>query len=288
MLTQFILNGLITGILYGLMALGFSLTYYTTRIFHIAFAGILIITPYIFLLLYSSGLPFVIIAILSVAIAGMCNLLIECFIYKPMEKGKSSHNNLLIASIGVLIVITNLVAMTFGSENQIFKFKALRAIEYENLIITYMQILQMIGGVSLISLVLLLLYKTRIGLYIRAISDDKILLMVFGINIYRIRSLLFLFSGVIAATVSLFLAFEVGFDPYGGMPLLLNAMVAMIIGGVGSFKGTIAGGMILGIVQSLSVYAFETKWESAITFGMLLLILLFRPIGLFGQQERLV
>ena len=288
MILQFIINGLITGLLYALVAIAFGFTYNTTRIFHIAYAGVLVAGSYIFLLLSRTGLPFPVAVLLTLLVCGLLNLLIEKSIYLPMEKHRNSLNTIMVASIGLFTILINLIALLFGNENQTLTNEISRSFNFGHIIITRMQLLQFfIASVSII-VIFIILSKSRWGLNIKALSYNKELFSVLGNNAIRIRSLLTFFSGVIAAIVSLLLAFDVGFDPYFGMPLLLNALVVMILGGTGSFYGSLLGGVLLGIIQSLSVYYFEARWETAITFTILILVLVFRPQGFFGKKERLV
>lgn len=288
MILQFIINGLITGLLYALVAIAFGFTYNTTRIFHIAYAGVLVAGSYIFLLFSRTGLPFPVAVPLTLLVCGLLNLLIEKSIYLPMEKHRNSLNTIMVASIGLFTILINLIALLFGNENQTLTNEISRSFNLGHIIITRMQLLQFfIASVSII-VILIILSKSRWGLNIKALSYNKELFSVLGNNAIRIRSLLTFFSGVIAAIVSLLLALDVGFDPYFGMPLLLNALVVMILGGTGSFYGSLLGGVLLGIIQSLSVYFFEARWETAITFIILILVLVFRPQGLFGEKERLV
>ncbi len=95
-------------------------------------------------------------------------------------------------------------------------------------------------------------------------------------------------SGFFAAVGGLLIAYDVGLDPYVGMPMLLNAVVALIIGGVGRFEGPILGGFIIGILQSMVVWVFSSRWQTAVTFVLLVIFLIFRPYGILGEKERKV
>ncbi len=288
MILQFIINGFITGLLYALVAIAFGFTYNTTRIFHIAYAGVLVGGSYIFLFLSRIGIPSTIAITLTLLACGFLNLLIEKTIYLPMEKRHNSLNTIMVASIGLFTVLINLIAMIFGNENQTLTNEISRSFSFGNIIITRMQMLQLVISSVCIGTILIILSKSRWGLNIKALSNNRELFSVLGNDAIRLRSLLTFASGVIAAVVSLLLAYDVGFDPYFGMPLLLNALIVMILGGTGSFYGSLLGGILLGIIQSLSVFFFEARWETAISFVILILMLIFRPQGLFGEKQRAV
>lgn len=286
MILQFVINGLITGLLYATVALAFGLTYNTTKVFHIAYASVLVAGGYIMMSLTKMGLSILTALFLTILFCGLLNLLIEKLFYQPMEKRKNSHNTIMIASIGIFIVMTNLIALFYGNENQVLNQEIFQSFTFGNIIITQMQLWQFIVAVVCIFLVMFFVKKTSWGLKIRALSNDGELFAVFGNNSFLLRNLMYFISGIIAGVVSLLLAYDVGFDPYFGLTFLLNAMVAMIIGGFGSYKGSLLGGIMLGVLQSLSVYFFEARWETAITFFIFLIILVFRPRGLFGKKLR--
>ena len=288
MILQFIINGLITGLMYALVAMAFSFTYNTTKIFHIAYAGILVTASYILLFLINAGFPLFLAILLTLFIIGLINLVIEKGIYQPLEKRGNSLNTIMIASIGVFTILINLIAILFGNENKILSNEIYQTITFGYIIITQIQLYQLAVSVITISIILFVLAKTRWGFNIKALSNNKELYVVLGNNVNRTQTVLTFFSGVLAAVVSILLAYDVGFDPYFGMPLLLNALVVMILGGIGNFYGSVIGGILLGIIQSLSVYYFEARWETAITFVILLILLISRPQGIFGQKQRLV
>lgn len=102
------------------------------------------------------------------------------------------------------------------------------------------------------------------------------------------RQFVFLLSGLFIALASCLTVYDTGLDPHMGMNVLVSAMVAMIIGGIGNFSACILGGLLLGILQSLSVYFFTSNWQNAITFIVLLLFLFLRPQGIAGYKQRTI
>jgi branched-chain amino acid transport system permease protein len=107
-----------------------------------------------------------------------------------------------------------------------------------------------------------------------------------GMNTVILKRILFALSSVFAATGSCLIAWDVGMDPYVGMPMLLNAVVALIIGGIGRFEAPVVGGVIIGLLQAVVVYFTSARWQDAVTFTLLILFLLFRPQGILGEKER--
>jgi len=289
MLIQFLINGLVTGGIYALAALGFALVYNTTRIFHLAYAALYMFTPYMLLTFYVTiGVPFILSLIISVLFTMFLSLSFEYLVYKPLNKNRSSAEVILISSLGIMIIVINLIALFYGNETKIIESSISDSISFGNIIITYNQLWQF--GVSVILLVVFFVFlgNSKFGQKARALRDDTELFTVMGYNVYGMRNLLFLLSGLFVAVSSNLVAFDVGMDPYVGLPMLLNALVALIIGGVGRFEAPVLGGFIIGLLQALTVWAFSARWQDAITFLLLILFLVFRPQGLLGEKQRVV
>jgi len=289
MFVQFIINGIIIGSIYSLVSLGFAIVYNTTRIFHIAYGVLYMFCPYMILTFYTSlGYPLLFSFFIAIAITVVLSLLMEFVIYKPLSKKNSSNNIIMISSIGIMIVVINTIAMLYGNETKILNPDISETISLGNIIITYTQLAQFLISLFLLVVFLLFLKFSKFGIKARAMRDDDILCSVFGNDIYKMRLTLFTISAFFAAVGGGLVAYDVGMDPYVGMPMLLNAVVALIIGGVGRFEAPILGGFIIGILQSLSVWAFSARWQDAVTFTLLILFLLFRPQGLLGEKRRTV
>lgn len=289
MILQFIINGLITGILYSLLSIGFSLVYNTTKIFHIAAAALYVIAAYAFYFLSNSaGLSLLFSVIGAIIITMLVSLGTEMLVYRPLKLKKASLNVTMIASIGMMTILVNLVAMFFGNETKVIDNSIQRTFTSGDIIITTPQMCQLIIGLASIIIFMLFIRYSRWGVQFRALSSDDVLFEALGYRMKQTRSFIFLLSGVFIALASCLTVYDVGLDPHMGMNVLINAMVAMIIGGVGRFNACILGGMLLGILQSLVVYQFASNWQNAITFLVLLFFLFLRPQGIVGYKQRTV
>jgi len=263
--------------------------YNTTRIFHIAYAAIYMFASYMILSFYKAlQLPLLLAFLIAIVFTVGLSILIERTVYLPLAKRKSSLNVVLISSIGVMIVVVNTIAMFYGNETQILNPNISKSVTLGNIILTHTQLAQLFVSLVLIGIFLFFLKYSKFGIKTRAMRDDDVLCTVFGMDISRMRLNLFGLSAFFAAVGSGLVAYDVGMDPYVGMPMLLNAVVALIIGGVGRFEAPILGGFIIGILQSLAVWAFSSRWQDAVTFTLLILFLLLRPQGLLGEKQRVV
>jgi len=287
MLLQFIINGLILGAIYASLALGFSLIYNTTKIFHIAYAVLYMIAGYFLFTFYSLlGYSYITASITSIILTILLSILFEILVYKPLTKKNASPEVILISSLGLMIIVINLVAMIYGNETKIIDNQIAQSFGTGKLIITFPQIYQFVFSMFAILVFFLIISFTRLGITIRALKDDEELAKVQGLNIDKTRIKLFILSGFFAALSGILMAQDIGIDPYIGLPMLLNAVVALIIGGIGKFTAPVLGGFILGILQALVIWKFSANWQEAITFALLIIFLVFRPQGILGKKSR--
>lgn len=289
MIWQFIINGLITGILYSLLAIGFALVYNTTRIFHIAAAGIYVFAAYMFWFIEQVFNPTLLISVLgAIILTMMLSLLIELYVYRPLRKRGSSMNVMMIASIGVMTIIVNTIALFFGHEAKFINTIVQRTVSKSSIILTTPQIWQLSVGIIVFGVGLIVLKYTDYGRRLRALSEDEFLYSSLGYNVNATRTVIFLVSGFFIAIASCLSAYDVGMETNMGMNFLINAMVAMMIGGVGRLGFCIIGGLLLGATQSLVVSQIAASWQNAVTFVILLIILFIRPQGIAGYKRRMV
>lgn len=289
MIWQFIINGLITGILYSLLAIGFALVYNTTRVFHIAAVGIYVFAAYMFwYFVVKVEYSIIPAALVSIFLTMLLSLLTEVCVYRPLKNKKASLNVAMIASIGLMIVIINTIAMLFGNETKVVENSILEPYIFGDIIITTPQMYQAVIGTAALIAFLLILRWTNWGLRLKALSADEVLFETLGYSTNRTRIVVFLVSGIFIALASCLSAYDVGLDPNMGMSVLIYAIVAMIIGGVGKFSTCILGGLTLGVLQSLTVYQFASNWQNAVTFLVLLILLFLRPQGIAGYKQRTV
>lgn len=287
MFLQLLINGIINGSIIALVALGFALVYNTTRIFHIAYAVLFTFASYMFLT-FHIHLAFTLEISIALALITtiLLSIIIEILVYRPLQSKKGSFNQLLISSIGVFIIIINLIALFYGNETKMINPGISDSITFSNLIVTYSQVIQVVISLFFILVFFVFLKFTKLGLLTRALRDDEYLCKIFAVNIKRLRVTMFAFSGFFAALGGLLVAYDIGMDPYVGMPILLNAFVALIIGGLGKFLAPVIGGFVIGILQALTIYFFNSSWSIVVTFLLLIIFLLFRPQGIIGELQR--
>ena len=240
MILQFITNGLVTGLLYSLFAIGFSLVYNTTRIFHIAAAALYVIAAYGF---YSfanvMSFPISLAFILTVCLTMCSSLLLELTVYYPFKIKKASLNVVMIASIGVMTILVNMISLCFGNETRVIDNAIQDAFTFGEITVTVPQIYQAVVGFIALAVFVFFIRGTRLGIEIKALSSDEVLFGILGYRTKRMRQFVFLLSGLFIALASCLTVYDTGLDPHMGMNVLVSAMVAMIIGGIGNFSACI-------------------------------------------------
>lgn len=285
MIIQILINSLINGMLLALVALGFHIIFSATKIFHIAHGGIYVAGVYFYL----RSSPVVGVAsgvLLSVVFAFLLGVLVEWSVYKPLLKKSSNENIALISSLGVYIIIINVIALLFGNETKILDNTIRESLTLGEIIITRPQVWQLIFALPLIALFLIFIKVTGYGLKIRAISDNLVLARVMGIKTQNIRYIVFGLGSVMAVTAALLKGFDTGIDPYSGMAITLSAAVVVIIGGSSSLYGTIIASMMLALIQNFTEFFLSAQWKDTVTFTILIIVLLWRTEGILQFNVR--
>ena len=298
MLFQFLVNGLIAGSVYALVALSFSLIYRSTKIFHIAHAAIYTSAAYFFFLFYIQAHLGILLSIfISIVCTGILGLLAEETVYQPLLKEKASFSVMLISSIGIMTIIVNTIALIWGNETKII-IKGISKVKkiynpfagtesaFKEIIVTFPQLYQLCFSILSILFVLFILKYTKFGKKVNAICSNDRLVEIFGISLKQYRRYIFFIGSAMAGLASILVAVDVGMDPYIGMPTFLISAVAVIVGGEDYFEGAVLGGFMLGFAKALVVWKMTAKWENMVVFLLLILFLLFRPKGILSSKMR--
>ncbi len=287
MLMQLLINGIIFGSIIAIMGLGYSLYYNVTKIFHIAYASLYTVSIYFFYTFYSlwhfNIWVSVIITMIATSVVGV---IIEILVYHPILKRSGSLSIVLIASIGVMIVLTNLISLIYGNEVKVISTTITKTVKFNGIIITYPQFYQIFFSSIIMILIVLIIKNTSLGMVFRAIKNDENLALVMGINVMFYRLVSMVLSSMIVSVAGILIAVDIGFDPYVGMTMFLSGVVAFIIGGIDRFESPILGGFFLGVLESLVIWKFSTRWQEAIVFVILIVFLIFKPYGIMGKRRR--
>lgn len=283
---QLILNGIIAGSIYALVAIGFAVIYRTVRFFHFAHGVVYTAGAYVaYTLSISLGIPLVVSFFLSAIFSAGLGIGIDRAVYTPLRHKGAPNLVFLVASFGVFILIQNTIQLIYGA--QILSLRTGPVKEGHHLlgaVITDIQILILVAS-GLLSVALFLVIKfTKLGKAIRAVADDPVASRLMGINPDRIILYAFAIGSALAGMAGVLVALETNLEPTMGLPAILKGIIASIIGGIGSIPGAVAGGFFLGIVENLGIWKIQAGWKDCIAFGILIIFLLVRPSGFFGTK----
>lgn len=283
---QILINGLIQGLLYGMVGLGFAVVYNSTGIFYIAQGAIFSLTPFIVWSCIQNGFGWYTGVVSAVAVTITITAAIEAFNHWPLQKREASKEIHLISSLGIFIVIVQAIAVIWGNETKVLRSGVDETFSFGEVIVTSSQLFGAAISAFLLIGFFLWLRRTDIGLRFRALSDNPVQLSLMGYNVRSLRMLVFAISGLFTAMAAILMAMDIGFDAHVGLPVVLTGMVATIIGGRGSLIGPVVGAIMLGIIRSQVTWYTSARWEEAATFLLLVLFLFFRPQGIFGKMGR--
>jgi branched-chain amino acid transport system permease protein len=284
---QIFFNGLTQGLLIALAAMGFSIVYNSTGILHISQGAIYALSPFLLLSLKHAGFSVSIAVLCTFVAVILLSVLIEKFNHWPLYKKGASPQSHFISSLGIYIVIVQLIVIIWGNETKTMRDQVDTVYKFIDLSVTASQVLA--GVVSVVSILFYFIWlkKTQRGLKLIALSENPIQLSLMGYDIGLLRLLAFGMSGLFTMLSSVLTAVDVGFDPYGGLKVVLLAIVATIIGGKGSFVGPVIGGIFLGILKSQVVWYTSARWEEAFSLIILVFFLFFWPQGFLGDKRRI-
>jgi branched-chain amino acid transport system permease protein len=286
-ITQLLANSLISAFALALSAVGFALVYNTTRVFHFAHGAVYTASAYAFYVFYTVlGLHAGVALPLTFATAIALGLIMEGLIYRPLADRGSSHLVQMLSSLALYIVVVNLLVIIFGNDSKVLTSGAQGTFLFGGVTLTGSQIATLFVSAGLLSLMAASLKFTPAGRLIKGMRDDSELLSSFGVSTGRVRHMVFALGSLLTATSSLLTAVDVGFDPHGGLSVLMTSVVAVVVGGAGSFGGAAWGALLLGAIQGLVIWKMPAKWQDCITFVCLLLFLVFRPQGLLSRMRR--
>jgi branched-chain amino acid transport system permease protein len=287
MFNQLLINGLIAGAIYALVASGFSLIYSICKFVHFAHGVVITLSGYFLYFLFSMlGLNFWLSVFLSIIFASLLGFLIDKIIYKQLRKRKASNTILLMASVALLIFLESLILLLFGADVKTIGYiKISKGIEIFNAIITPLQIVIIIVSIILLISLFLFMKKTKLGKAMRAVADNKDVAEVVGISAEKIYSWSFIIGSLIAGIAGILVGLEQNLEPTMGTNLMIKGFTAAIIGGIGSVPGSILGSFLLGLVENFGIWFLPSGYKDAIAFIILFIFLLFRPQGILGIKK---
>jgi len=289
MLAQQLLNGVVVGSVYALFALGFTLVFGINHVLNLAHGAVFTVGA--FAALYAVtllDLPLPLAALAAVVVGGLASVLLDLVCFRPLRRRDAPEFAAIVSSIGGGLILTSAAQQISQTQVMRFPFGTFPVVIWRVLGLR-IQLLQLviIGSVAVIVLGLLLyLYRTEFGRQIRAVAINGRTAQLLGINPAFVFAQVFFIAGALAGAAGVLIGLAFNSVHYVmGEPLLLRAFVVVVLGGMGSIIGAVVAGLLLGVVQSLSVAYVSSGLSDALIFCLLFAVLAVRPTGLFGDAR---
>jgi branched-chain amino acid transport system permease protein len=284
LILELVVNGVLLGALYACVGMSFSLIWGVMNIINLAHGSMIMLGAYVAFLLYSTlGLdPFLAIPVASGVLFAV-GYAFQRYVMNLVMKG--SIFSTLILSFGFDMLLVNVLLAVFTADTRsITPAYASRIVSYRDLRVSYVRLGVLAIALLLTALLWLFLNRTRAGNAIRATSFDQEAAQLVGVEIRGIFPLTFAIGAAIAGAIGPLVAMTTSFSPVLGDVLTMKAFVVVVLGGLGSVPGAVVAGMVLGVAEHLSTLVFGSGYQEAISFAVLVAVLVLRPAGFLGKQ----
>lgn len=286
-LLEQLINGLSTGSIYALIALGYTMVYGIAKMINFAHGDIIMVGAYaLYVAVLTLHVPVIPAVLITIAVCSVLGITVEKVAYKPLRKAPPLA--VLITAIGVSYLLQNLALLIFNATPIPFQSVIkVPSVKIGGLTISGITLVTM--AIMLISMILLTLFinKTKAGSAMRAVSEDKGAAELMGINVNQTISMTFAIGSALAAVAGiLYICQYQSLRPTLGALPGIKAFVAAVLGGIGSVPGAMLGGILLGVIESLGKAYISTELSDAIVFGVLVVVLLVKPSGLLGKRKK--
>lgn len=280
------IDGLSLGSIYALIALGYTMVYGIAKMLNFAHGDIIMVGAYaIFSTLTLGGHP-VLAIIIAIIVCTLLGILTEKFAYKPLRG--ASPLAVLITAIGVSYLLQSIAQLIFGAKSRPVTIATFPAISFGGTNINISTIITLVVGSIIMAALTLFIKRTKTGRAMLALSEDRGAAQLMGINVNMIITITFAIGSALAAFASVFYLMQIpSTSPTLGSMPGIKAFTAAVIGGIGSIPGAMIGGVLLGVIEKVSLsIPVLAPYTTAFEFSLLILILLVKPTGLLGKQYR--
>lgn len=285
MFLQQLTNGFMLGATYSLVAIGYTLIFGTLNLLHFAHGEVFMIGAFIGLqLVLFTNCPLALAVLGAMAGAALLGAVIELTSFRAVKK--EFHMAPLISTIGVSIVLQELGAKFFGGDIVGFP-RTIQVVVYQvgPLRVTSVHLFILASAILLMVMIHLFINRTKVGMAMRATAENGTNAALMGINTNRIVSMTFMISSALAGAAGVLVGLVYNaVSPFMGTEMILKGFTIMLLGGLGNVMGAMIGGILLGLVEVFSVAYIASSYKDAFSFGIMIIILIFRPSGLFGTR----
>ncbi len=280
---QQMFNGVMLGSTYSLVALGLTMVFGILHIPNFAHGHMYMLGAYVcYFLITLFGFPYWIAVAATALLLASGGVILEFLVYRPLRDAPVI--NPFIAALGALIVLENTVIVLWGPEAHRIPNPYPGIVQMAGIIMSQQRLIVIVSAFILIALLYLFIKKTVMGSTIEAVAQNMEGARLVGVNVNFVSAMTFAIATALAAVAACLVAPIFMISPAMGTMVGVKAFVIVILGGLGSIPGAIAGGMILGLIEAIGGGYFAAAYKDVFGFGALLLILAVKPTGLFGKE----
>jgi len=280
---QLIANGIIAGSIYALVALGYTMVYGILKFINFAHGEVYMLGAYFaYVLAKVYHVPIVAAFIISMILCAIVGVIIERVAYRPLRK--STRLAPLITAIALSIFLQSLALLVWGSEIRTFRTGEIsKGHNILGAIVTDTQLMIIATTIVLMLLLWLFIKKTKIGKAMRATADNLEVAKLIGINTDRVIATVFAIGSALAAAGGILIGIEQNLEPTMGVTIGIKAFTATVVGGIGNIWGAVVGALLIGLVENIGIWFIPSGYKDAIAFVILVIMLIFKPSGIFGS-----
>jgi neutral amino acid transport system permease protein len=292
MFLQLVANGLVTGSVIAIAAVGVSLVYGILRLVNFAYGDFMAFGA---LAAYAFngplGLGMIPATLLGMLATAVLSLVLDVALWRPLRARRAGFMSLFLASIGLALVLRQVLLLAYGPQPQTYAVDQYKVYVIGSVRLSEPQFITIVTAAGTIGVIGVLLSRTSVGRTMRALADDRALAAISGIHVGRVIRYTWLVSGLLAGLAGVLAGLvQSSFDPNFGFQLLLPVFAAVVLGGIGSAYGALAGGLVLGLAMELSTWpsllgGVDPVYKPVVAFAILAAALMVRPQGLFGRAR---
>lgn len=281
-----VLNGLVLGCMYAIVASGLTLIWGTMKMLNFAHGEYYMIGGYIcYFSIHLLGIHPILSIFIAFGLAYLAGVITEKGVIQPLLEKPNWEISAIVATIGISISLQNLALKVFGEHYKNIPYFFEGTFELFGIRLAYQRLFIIVVTAMTILGFWLVMKKTKFGFGLRATAQDRDAAVLMGINTKKVFRVTFGLSCGMAALAATLLAPIFSVNPWMGSAALLKGMITVVLGGLGNFGGAILAGIILGTIESMAVIVFSSEWKDVVAFIVFILVLTLRPSGLFGTRE---
>ena len=286
LILNLLVDGICTGARYAILGMGFALIFNTQRMFDLSFGGVYTWTGFFFWILATSlGVPLGFAAIIALLFCFALSFGVQKLYVSQLRKKSDKSVSIMLGSMAVMMMMEAVAAIIWGGEIRVARMGAAGIIKLGSIQISDIKLYTVICALVLFVVIQYVFMRTPLGIKSRAIASNPRLSVVVGLDAEKNIILTTCVGCALIGLDAILVCADTGVYPSIGFQSMLIAFMAVILGGIGSFEGAFYGGMLIGLIRTLSVLRLPTSWQELILFAVLFCIIAFKPNGLLGIKD---